>query len=145
MNLITDRTLADVERVSALSGKVWDDFTEEEKSEWLAGMKGAYNYTDLNRVESAMQTLGNMMGLRLVVRTNWSASDIPTESDTNRFLGNIRALKDAMTVKVVTYDVPATMNNMTYETANQIEQILVDLMNYIDAWYKCGEIYCGEV
>ena len=74
MELITDRTQADVNRAKELNKKVYDAFasmvaaavdadtliepmavieatlTEAEFAEWKAGSKGAYNYTDLNRV-----------------------------------------------------------------------------------------------
>lgn len=52
--LITDRTQADVNRVRELALKGWANLTEGEKAEWNAGMKGAYNATDLNRVTQAM-------------------------------------------------------------------------------------------
>ena len=52
--LITDRTQADVNRVRELALKGWANLTDAEKAEWNAGMKGAYNATDLNRVTQAM-------------------------------------------------------------------------------------------
>ena len=51
IELITDRTSQDVARVKELTFK---DMTADELTEWLAGMKGAYNYTDLNRVNEAV-------------------------------------------------------------------------------------------
>ena len=58
MNLIYDRTAEDVERALALAKKAESGtLTDAEKAEWLAGMKGSYNATDLNRVEAAVQTL----------------------------------------------------------------------------------------
>ena len=54
MNLITDRTAADVERYLTLRNKGFANLTQAERTEWLAPMKGAYNYTDLNRVEEAV-------------------------------------------------------------------------------------------
>lgn len=58
MNLIYDRTAEDVERALALAKKAEaGTLTDAEKTEWLAGMKGCYNATDLNRVEAAVQTL----------------------------------------------------------------------------------------
>ena len=58
MNLIYDRTAADVERALALAKKAEaGTLTDAEKTEWLAGMKGSYNATDMNRVEAAVQTL----------------------------------------------------------------------------------------
>lgn len=58
MNLIYDRTAADVERALALAKKAEaGTLTDTEKTEWLAGMKGCYNASDLNRVESAVKLL----------------------------------------------------------------------------------------
>lgn len=58
MNLIYDRTAADVERALALAKKAEaGTLTDAEKTEWLAGMKGCYNASDLNRVEAAVNQL----------------------------------------------------------------------------------------
>ena len=58
MNLIYDRTAEDVERALALAKKAEaGTLTDAEKTEWLAGMKGCYNATDMNRVEAAVKTL----------------------------------------------------------------------------------------
>lgn len=51
--LITDRTQADVSRWLTLLKKGFSAMTPEEKEEWLSGMRGAYNYIDLNRVGEA--------------------------------------------------------------------------------------------
>ena len=58
MNLIYDRTAADVERALALAKKAEaGTLTDTEKTEWLAGMKGCYNASDLNRVEAAVKSI----------------------------------------------------------------------------------------
>lgn len=58
MNLIYDRTAEDVERALALAKKAEaGTLTDAEKTEWLAGMKGCYNASDMNRVEAAVKQL----------------------------------------------------------------------------------------
>ena len=53
MEWVYDRTQADVERVKVLNDKyAAGTISEEEKMEWAAGMKGALNVADLNRIES---------------------------------------------------------------------------------------------
>ena len=52
--LITDRTQADVDRWAELKAKGWLGMSTAEQSEWSAGMKGAYNASDFNRVIEAM-------------------------------------------------------------------------------------------
>lgn len=56
--LITDRTQADVERARYLNG-LWDPRalqwrgTPQERAEWEAGPRGAYGFSDMNRVTQA--------------------------------------------------------------------------------------------
>lgn len=59
--MVTDRTSADVSRVEELAAKGWTGMTTAEQTEWAAGMKGAYNYTDLNRVTAAMDYINNQL------------------------------------------------------------------------------------
>lgn len=61
-NLIFDRTQADVTRVDVLKAKMLSgNATPAEKAEWLAGMKGAYNASDMNRVTLAVKVLAERM------------------------------------------------------------------------------------
>lgn len=57
--LVTDRTQADVSRVQELASKIRSGTaSESDLAEFnSAAMKGAYNYTDLNRVTAAMEAL----------------------------------------------------------------------------------------
>lgn len=57
--LVTDRTQADVSRVKQIAEKIKNGtVSESELAEFnSAAMKGAYNYTDLNRVTAAMEAL----------------------------------------------------------------------------------------
>lgn len=60
-SLITDRTQADVAYLNAQREKIlnegWAALPEAEQMEYLAGLKGSYNATDLNRVTHAMEYL----------------------------------------------------------------------------------------
>lgn len=60
-NLIYDRTSEDVAEVRRLLAKLdpetGDGLTAAEQAKWDAGLKGAYNFADLNRVEAAVKTL----------------------------------------------------------------------------------------
>ena len=167
--LIFDRTQADVDRVYALKQKILTggltSLTAEEKAEYMGGMRGAYNATDLNRVGQAVSYLadrftdlpGELEAYReekgvaddelyhvpydpstVVVspKQNWTVADIPTNSQVQTYL-----------------------NNLTFDTANQIEYLLWlvnaalvevenDLYGKIDRaaesfWYA-GEVNCGE-
>ena len=83
--------------------------------------KGAYNYSDLNRVERAVAEIANRGGLSLITKTNWTIWEVPTEEDMSRYLGNIVAIKEHFGIAI---PLPDSMNNFTYEYANNIELIL---------------------
>ena len=151
--LITDRTKADVELVSALAAKGWN-MTEEELLRWLSGMKGAYNYTDLNRVEKAVQYVSNRFkqaGFDIVLdtKTDWTYTDFPELAQMERYLENGRRLRQALPMAANVPQVPANMNKLTYEDANNIEKILLvidDVITNISlAWYYSGDLFAGEV
>ena len=145
MNLITNRTQADVDRVKELAAKAKaGTWTAQEQAEWLAGMRGAYNYTDFNRVEAAVAELAVMLGVQLNTVTTWSVERIPTAADTVRYLANIRKLRTICQGLTNTPATPENMSRMTYTTANDIEQILKDLETVILSWTRCGDVYCGE-
>ena len=83
--------------------------------------KGAYNYSDLNRVERAVEEISDRAGLNLTTKTDWGMWDIPTMADMNRYLGNIATIRNHFAIQT---SIPASMNNLTYAQANNIELIL---------------------
>ena len=154
MNLITDRTAADVERYLTLRNKGFANLTAAERTEWLSPMKGAYNFTDLNRVEEAVQYLAEKLrerGYRVDVSTakTWTMTSLPTLSDMNRYLNNIAVIRSAFATLSTTPQAPSSIRNFTYKEANAIEQILVDvdqlLTNMMSVWFFSGDLYSGEV
>ena len=133
LNLITDRTRADVENKTN---------------------KGFYNDSDLNRVGAAVQYVAERFaaqGYAVTVspKTDWLASDIPTASELETYRQNIASLRALLAVMPTTPEAPDSMRFLDYIKANNIEQILLDLdtllTNAALAWYQSGEIYAGEV
>lgn len=86
--------------------------------------KGAYNYSDLNRVERAVAEISDMLNLGLVTKTDWSMRDIPTASEMERYLNNIAVLRQQVADDVSVPGLPTSMNNLTYTDANNIELVL---------------------
>lgn len=153
-HLITDRTAQDVDRVKILSAKAWQDMTVEERSEWLSPMKGAYNYTDLNRVEEAVLYVAGRLKefgylLHLPTTRSWSGDDIPNTSDLARYFNNVATLRRAIAVWESTPNAPSNADRFDASQANALEQILVDVdqvLNYMrDAWFYSGDLYAAEV
>lgn len=153
-NLITDRTQADVERYAELQAKGWQGMSDDEKAEWKTFLKGAYNYTDLNRVESAVEYVANRLTqagyvTSLVVKKDWAKDDKPTLADMKRYMQNISDIREALTTLVDTPEAPTADKKLTYEMANAMEQILIDINSLVTlmlcAYFYSNDIYCGEV
>lgn len=137
--LIYDRTQLDVDRWAALRAKGYDSMTEEERAEWDAGMRGAYNlHKDFNRVESAVRYLAdrlNGFGFALAVetKTDWTREDIPTPADLERYLDNVRTIRSSLAVLETTPQTPDDMDGLWWYEANDIERILSDIEMLIDS------------
>lgn len=155
IQLITDRTQADVDRVVTLRKKWMNGtITAEEKNEYLAGMKGAYNATDLNRVGAAMEYIAGKLfdagyGDDLKVKQDWKMSDVPSETNLRYYLDALNSLRAWFVTKTTTPDTPPDIDRLTYIEANNIEQILMDLdfliIQMIQSYIYSGDVYVGEV
>ena len=153
-SLITDRTQLDVDRRAELKAKGWQAMTAEERAEWQTSLKGGYNYTDMNRVESAVEYVANKLTLAgyvvvPVVKKNWVATDKPTVEDIKRYLKNVADIREALDAFSSTPDAPTIEQKLTYQTANDIEQILLDvdelITRMVSAYFYSADLYSGEV
>lgn len=155
--LIFDRTQADVNRVFTLKNKILTEglnaLSAEEKAEYMAGMKGAYNYTDMNRVGQAVAYIANRMtslpselaayraekgvdddpiyeipydpaSVVVSAKTDWVMGDTPTQSLAKAYLNNLIVLRKQLTLPADAPAVPSSLNSLTYTVANEIEYLL---------------------
>ena len=179
------RTAADVERVKNLQNRIESGkATEAEISEWLDGLIGTYNAWDMNRVESAVDYLQTYLNgvqaaldayraermvasddfwvapwdaISLITKKGWVLEDIPSESDLARYLSNVDAVTNALSIAK---QLPETMERLDYIGANEIERVLraeydagvayeTNAKWLIDntraAFIYSGEFYGGEI
>ena len=153
MNLITDRTIEDVNRWKDLKAKNYANMTEAERVEWDS-CKGAYNYTDLNRVEAAVRVIAEKLNalnipVSVTTKSDWTNKDLPTRSDMNRYLGNVLNLRNASSGLYLAPKPPSTMEKLNYMGANDIEKTLMYINNWADGMKEAqkyaGEFYGGEL
>ena len=124
INFIIDRTKKDVDWAKHLNEKIANrTATAEEKAEWLSGLKGSYNYTDLNRVESAVSDLAGYLGVTLETKTNWTATDEINGNNMSRFVSNLQEIKKRYFAAT---SIPGNMSGFSYESANNIEKMLME-------------------
>ena len=118
--------------------------------------KGVYQYTDLNRVEAAVeeiaaqfQSLG--ISLKLAVKKDWAPpEDFTSETwvtgnQMERYLQNVSAIHNLFPVA---FDLPKAMSDLNWEGANSIEKTLKAAVDRIAAMKQSyrysGEFYAGE-
>ena len=137
-NLIFDRTQYDV------------NYAKQNQSR-KSNLKGAYNYSDLNRVEEWCEYLATTLTnyrypVTITTKTDWNDTDFPTQAHLERIRSNVQAIKQAYYSATNT---PSSLSHITYQQANDIEKILFEintnLKNMIAAFFYSGEIYAGEV
>lgn len=154
LHLVTDRTAADVEKVRRLVAKGLMNMTDEERAEWAAGLKGAYNATDLNRVEAAVDYVARRLIptgyiMDYTAKTNWQKTEYVSPVEAERFLGNVQKIRDGLVTGYEFPNVPPDLNKMTHEEANDIERILVlvnaIIDNVLSGYYYSNDLYAGEV
>lgn len=135
--LITDRTAADVDRVEELATKGFAAMTADERAEWLAGIKGAYNASDLNRVGAALNYLAERLAPKCGTDTGWTAktdwilTDVITASQAAEYRQQIQDVRNALTYPPSTPAAPE-IDRLTYIGANDIERILTLCETLID-------------
>lgn len=148
--VVTDRAQSDVTRLKYLRNKGWDNMSAAERAEWLGTLKGAYNYTDLNRVGQNVRFLVDELAgygytVSVMPKVDWALGDIPTAAQMQQYLVDVAALK---TTFYGTTELPATMTGLTAEAANNIEKLLLEISTYItrmaEGFLKCGTQKCGS-
>lgn len=131
--------------------------TDRTKSDVLLGTeKGKYSAADLNRVESAVEelaVLAKKLGVnkQFEVKTDWglpgefSASQWPTKKQMARYLNNVWQLCNAVDLAA---NLPGSMEGLTWDGANQIEQALLlvyeRIQNILKIFRYSGEFFAGE-
>ena len=156
--LVYDRTQTDVDRVYTLTNKILTGgraaLSAEEKAEYLAGMKGAYNYTDFNRLGEAIAYLVERMkeldihDSSIIPKVDWVMGDTPTQSQVSNLLSCLTKLRAKLSLPDDAPSVPNSLDKLTYQTANDMELLLWMIDQRITqttaAFRYSGTMYCGQ-
>ena len=147
-DLITDRTQEDVDEVYSLKSKfktVDDstgyilikhlqekdlvfDGTQSELNKYMAGLKGALNYTDLNRIGNAIRYIRMIfdslrISHQIVGKNDWQAGDYVSQTDVSTIISDLNQIKSATNSQIV---FPQSFNKLNFEGLNSIEALLKD-------------------
>lgn len=128
--LISDRTKSDV-----------DNGTD----------KGHYNYSDLNRVETATRYLADILTesgyiVTITTKDDWTMQDIPYEEQMQRYLNNVKLCVTQFCNTGI--PLPYSMSKIDYIDANNIEktlEVLNEFINHMIADYRhCGTLNSNQ-
>ena len=140
INPIFDRTQTDV------------DYARANRNSPLP-LKGARNYTDLNRITGNIHYLSETLWsygytVPVTCKREWVLGEVVPHNELDKIRADLNSLKDnygLMTTTPATPDLPYTH----FRKLNDIEKIIFDvatiLQRMIDAWFFSGELYSGEV
>lgn len=120
--VVADRTDEDVELVKEYDLIGYQNLTEEQKQEWDNGMKGALNYSDLNRIENNIGYLAEKTLISLDIKTDWNYDDIFDLNNANRILVNMQRLCRRFKFQKTPNIPGAPLND--YRKINYIESLL---------------------
>ena len=91
-----------------------------------------YDYRDYNRVGAAVAYVAGLLNtdygfnVAVTAKHDWTAADIPTPSDIDRYLADIQTCRASFQQLASTPEAPTAMR-YNVDTANAIEKILVDV------------------
>ena len=157
LTFVYDRTESDVQRAQFLRARKWDELSAGERAEWAGGLKGSYNAGDLTRVDGntaiiAQAVLAASLPVSVTGTKTWNMVDIPARIQMERIRQNVLALRNALPMPASLPAVPATLEQMTFTKANDIERILwmVNLlidsipknMRYVNTFQVGGGTLC---
>ena len=186
VELIFDRTSADIYEAEEMMKLPWWEFTEEQQLAFLNGLRGCYDFSDLNRVETAVAEISQRMislpdeldalaasaggrwdkyalpynpeEARLDVKTTWAPAELFEESERERYLSNVKYIRDSLAPKL---PMPENFDTFDWNAANQLEKILFKADEALTAFkakaeseieadsagfkIRSGEPYSGEV
>ena len=155
--LIFDRTFADQQRTVYLIQRIlkngFGSLEVLEQVEYLAGLRGCYNYVDMNRVGAVVSYLAGRMidasweiavyreaqgvayssyfdmpydvnEVQVNPKTNWTDLDEPTKAQETQYLADLLTLRMLIPLPPDAPLVPATLDALSLDGANDIERLL---------------------
>lgn len=129
--------------------------TDRTKSDALErNEKGIYRAEDMNRVGQAVKELAELFQSRgysvsVHPKANWTDEADPTIPELQSYLADVAVLRRLLPMLPTTPPIPSDMKGFTWQEANDIEKILVDLNEALilmaQSFLRCGNAttYCG--
>lgn len=147
INPVTDRTQEDVDHAKELNALGWQGMNQEQKREYLAGLKGCMNRADFERIENNIQILLDVFEIDSASHVE-DIPEFPAVSYFEQMKNNLAAIRNNRDygIRSNTPQVPELPYN-TWQKYNDIEMILEDVYGIVSAqftYYAGEEIHAGD-
>ena len=141
---VTDRTQADVDYAKELLGKTWHELCDDQKNEYIGGLKGSLNRSDLERIENNIQILLDVLEINSKSYVE-KVPEFPNTTYYDKMHENVEAIRSRHAVHTDTPATPELPFN-TWNKINAIEKILADVYEIANSqfYYYSDEIYAGD-
>ena len=128
--LITNRTALDAAAIREVEAIKYTQQTQAQRQIYNYGI-GAYRHTDFNRVGAACAELYDLITANgetvpdyVPLRTDYIRDEDISFAEMTQYLATVAALKAAYSAST---PIPANMRFITYEDANNIERLLLEV------------------
>ena len=145
---IYDRKQSDLDYAKAILKTGYDNLNGDRKVDFLRGLKGCFNYTDMYRIFQDCMYLGALLGVEVTSAGEWDTGHPAKQRDYMNMCKNVSALREAYFVYSNTEPTPNVPIN-SWQKVNVIEKILYDIFAIFQANYNAmkytGEQYAGGI
>ena len=145
---IYDRKQSDLDYAKAILEMGYNYLDGAQKVDFLQGLKGCFNYTDMYRIFQNCMYLGVLIGIEVTPAGEWDMRHPAKQRDYMDMCKNVSALREAYFVYGDTEPTPNVPIN-SWQKVNVIEKILYDIFAIFQANYSAmkytGEQYAGGI
>lgn len=135
--------------INPIYDRTQSDVNEIKNNPLSSNAKGAFNCSDLNRIENNTIYVANLFAqvygfsLNLQTKTNWSIEEIPTIKELNRIRNNV--LKISREIFIENFQNIEFSKTINYVKANALEYNLLLIKNTLENYRDNGIPIVGNV
>jgi len=135
--------------INPIYDRTQSDVNEIKNNPLSSNTKGAFNCSDLNRIENNTIYVANLFAqvygfsLNLQTKTNWSIEEIPTIKELNRIRNNV--LKISREIFIENFQNIEFSKTINYVKANALEYNLLLIKNTLENYRDNGIPIVGNV
>lgn len=123
---VYNRAQGDIDEIKVNRQIGYQNLSGVEQIKWVSGLIGALNAKDLNRIETNLQTIADLLDIDdLLFKTDWDYTDVVRMVDELRIISNLKKIEERYIFETERKDIKLPLNH--YEKINAIEKLISDM------------------